>query len=185
MKMLQTIFVVCFILIALPAHAQQIFPVERKISRKEAEKPAPRVDAPFDRLQDNAWALVLTGPEEDPLFTQQMALLEPQAEKLKSREIVVIHFHGRSLKIYPDMSVADYRLPSLKGSKSGESSHRKIERLERQLQTDDDIFSVVLVGMDGLTKYVWLEPVKPSAIYQVMDHPVPFVPPVLPQKAAP
>ncbi len=182
MKALQAILFVCAALIVLPAHAQQIFPVEKKLSRGEAEKPAPKVDAPFDRLQDNAWALVLTGPEEDPLFTQQMALLEPQAEKLKSREIVVIHFNGRTLKAYPDLSVADYRLPSLKGSKSGESSHRKIERMERQLQTDDDIFSVVLVGMDGLTKYVWLEPVKPAAIYRVMDHPVPFVPPVLPSR---
>jgi hypothetical protein len=174
MRALQAIAFVCILFIAPLAYAQKIFPVKTE-SQKSAEAPPPaKIDAPFDRLQGNAWALVLTGPEDDPLFREQIASLEAVAEKLKAREMVVIHFHGRTLKTYPDLSIHDYELPSMKGSKKGISTHRKIKNLEAQLHTDDDVFSVVLVGKDGETKYVWTEAVRPGAIFHMMDNPVPM-----------
>jgi hypothetical protein len=182
--MMPRIFLVLFalILVSLSAQAQN-FGIKDTTKKETEASPTEKIDAPFDRLQDHAWALVLTGPEDDPLYVQELALLETEAETLKSREMVVIHFHGRTLKAYLDLSVADYKLPSLSGSRSGsdgertgESSHKKIDRLEKQLQTDDDVFSVVLVDMDGVTKYVWTELVTPKNIYRVMDDPnvVPF-----------
>ncbi len=165
-KILQAILFVCLFFSAIPVHAE--------------------IDAPFDRLQGKAWALVLTGPEDGPLYLEQMALLQPQAETLKARQMVVIHFHGRTLKTYPDLSVYDYQLPSMRNTKKGMSVHRKIENLEGALQTDDDVFSVVLVGMDGVTKYVWtLAAVRPDLIFQMMDHPVPMDAPAVPPAADP
>lgn len=171
MKILQAIFFVCFIFLASSAEAQN-FGDRSILKKQETTAPPPaKIDAPFDRIQDNAWALVLTGPEEDPLFIEQLALLQPSAATLIMRKIVVIRFHGRTLKIYPELSEGEYQLPSLKGAQKSESSHKKIERLESLLHTDDDVFSVVLVGIDGATKYIWNVVVTPEEIFNVMDHP--------------
>ncbi len=141
------------------------------------------IDAPFDRLQDKAWALVLTGPDIDPLYIEQLAMLQPHAAALITREMVVIHFNGRTLKDYPELSVAQYKLPSMNGSKKGTSTHQKIKRMEEQLMTDDDVFSVVLVGKDGEVKYIWAVPVSAHDIFDMMDHPKPLVLPKAPQPA--
>lgn len=143
------------------------------------------IDAPFDRLQGNAWALVLTGPDIDPMYVTQLASLTAAAPDLIKREIVVIRFHGRTLVTYPELSVADYQLPSLNGSKKGRSSHQKIKALEEQLQTNDDVFSVVLVGKEGLTRYVWTAPVRPEAVFHMMDNPLPGQPGAKPAPTKP
>lgn len=143
-------------------------------------------NTPFDRLVGHAWALVLTGSEDDPMFIEQFGLLQGVAETLKQREVVTIHFHGRTVKDYPELSVAEYPLPSMKGSKLGLSSHKKIDILESQLQTDDDVFSVVLVDKNGATRYVWSGVVKPDEIWRMMDNPnaLPYQNPVSAPAAA-
>lgn len=126
------------------------------------------LDAPFDRLQNNAWALVVTGAADNPLYIEQMAILTPAANDLIDREIVVIHFKDRSLNLFPELSVFPYRLPVLRENKD-------TNLLEELLFTDDDIFSVVLVGKDGATKYVWNGVVTPEQVFNMIDHPVPMV----------
>ncbi|MGB4106482.1 MAG: DUF4174 domain-containing protein [Alphaproteobacteria bacterium] len=165
MRTLQAILFVCALFLVVPSYAQE------------------KIDAPFDRLQDKAWALVLTGPDIDPLYMEQLAMLQAVADTLIAREMVVIHFHGRTLEAYPELSVAQYKLPSMNGSKKGTSTHEKIERMEEQLLTDDDVFSVVLVDKDGVTKYVWTAMVVgPRDIFNMMDNPQPMV---KPEAAAP
>jgi hypothetical protein len=127
------------------------------------------IDAPFDRLMGKAWALVLTGPEFDPLYIQQIEMLTPAALQIVKHEIVTIHFDDRSLNLLPDLSVFDYRLPVLRENKD-------TNLLEELLYTDDDVFSVVLVGKDGVTKYVWPAPVSPREIFDMMANPKPLVP---------
>lgn len=127
------------------------------------------IDAPFDRLVGKAWALVLTGPELDPLYIQQIEMLTPAAPQLIKHEIVTIHFDDRSLNVLPELSVSDYRLPVLRENKD-------TNLLEELLYTDDDVFSVVLVGKDGITKYVWPAPVSPREIFDMMVNPKPLVP---------
>lgn len=179
MRGLQAIAFVCALLFIFPANAQN-FPVKAKELNKpktSADRPV-KIDAPFDRLVGKAWALVITGPDLDPLYTEQIELLTPAAEKIIEREIVTIHFHGRTLQAYPELSVAQYKLPSLNGSKKGTSTHVKIERMEEQLMTDDDIFSVVLVNKEGSVVYVWPKPVGPATVFLMMDDPQPMVLPV-------
>ncbi len=136
------------------------------------------IDAPFDRLVGKAWALVLTGPELDPLYIQQIEMLTPAAPQLIKHEIVTIHFDDRSLNLLPELSVFDYRLPVLRENKD-------TNLLEELLYTDDDVFSVVLVGKDGVAKYVWPAPVTPREIFDMMANPKPLIPlvPKAPQPA--
>ncbi|HQX26595.1 MAG TPA: DUF4174 domain-containing protein [Alphaproteobacteria bacterium] len=136
------------------------------------------IDAPFDRLVGKAWALVLTGPELDPLYIQQIEMLTPAAPQLIKHEIVTIHFDDRSLNVLPELSVSDYRLPVLRENKD-------TNLLEELLYTDDDVFSVVLVGKDGVAKYVWPTPVSPREIFDMMANPKPLIPlvPKAPQPA--
>ncbi|MBK9562775.1 MAG: DUF4174 domain-containing protein [Micavibrio sp.] len=125
-----------------------------------------------------AWALVLTGPELDPLYIQQIEMLTPAAPQLIKHEIVTIHFDDRSLNVLPELSVSDYRLPVLRENKD-------TNLLEELLYTDDDVFSVVLVGKDGVAKYVWPTPVSPREIFDMMANPKPLIPlvPKAPQPA--
>ena len=135
----------------------------------QAAEPQTDIDAPFDRLVGKAWALVLTGPELDPLYIQQIEMLTLAAPQLIKQEIVTIHFDDRSLNLLPELSVFDYRLPVLRENKD-------TNLLEELLYTDDDVFSVVLVGKDGITKYVWPAPVSPREIFDMMVNPKPLVP---------
>jgi hypothetical protein len=151
MRALQAIIFVCVLLLAKTSHTQVI-------------------DAPFDRLQDKAWAVVITGSEFDPLYLEQISYFMPAAEIFVKREIVTIHFKDRSLDIIPELTVFKYQLPRL-------NENRDTNLLEGLLQTDDDIFSVVLVNKTGATQYVWLEPIRPEALFSMMDNPVPMVEP--------
>lgn len=175
MKTLQTIVFVCVLCFTVAAQAQNFSVKETNSPRAPEAAPAP-VDAPFDRLVDKAWALVITGPDLDPLYIQQIEMLTPAAAKLIKREIVTIHFDDRSLNVLPDLSVFPYRLPVLRENKG-------TNLLEQLLYTDDDVFSVVLVGKDGLTKYVWAAPVSARVIFNMMDNPQPMVP-LAPKKMA-
>jgi hypothetical protein len=96
-------------------------------------------------------------------------MLTPAAAQLIKHEIVTIHFDDRSLNVLPELSVFLYRLPVLRENKD-------TNLLEELLYTDDDVFSVVLVGKDGLTKYVWPVPVTPREIFDMMTNPKPLVP---------
>jgi hypothetical protein len=155
-------FVILLLVLALIANSHTS-------SAAEAPAAAAKIDAPFDRLQGEAWALVLTGPELDPLYIQQIKMLTPAAAQLIKHEIVTIHFDDRSLNVLPELSVFLYRLPVLRENKD-------TNLLEELLYTDDDVFSVVLVGKDGLTKYVWPVPVTPREIFDMMTNPKPLVP---------
>lgn len=168
MRALQAIVFVCAFFF-VPAAQAQSFSVKETKSSNAPPVAAEKIDAPFDRLVDKAWALVLTGPELDPLYIQQIEMLTPAAKRLIDREIVTIHFDDQSLNVLPELSVFNYRLPVLR-------ENRDTNLLEQLLYTDDDAFSVVLVGKDGVTKYVWATPVSPRAIFNMMDNPQPLVP---------
>lgn len=155
-------FVILLLVLAFFGHSHTA-------SAAEAPAAPAKIDAPFDRLVGKAWALVLTGPEIDPLYIQQLEMLTPAAPRMIKREMVTIHFDDRSLNLLPDLSIFPYRLPVLRENKD-------TNLLEELLYTDDDVFSVVLVGKDGLTKYVWPAPVTPHEIFSMMDHPKPLVP---------
>lgn len=157
-----------FMAVFQTAQAQN-FSVKETASSAAPEAAPKPVDAPFDRLVGKAWGLVLTGPELDPLYIQQIEMLTLAVPKLIKHEIVTIHFNDRSLNVLPDLSVFPYRLPVLRENKDA-------NLLEELLYTDDDVFSVVLVGKDGLTKYVWPAPVRPHEIFEMMAHPKPLVP---------
>ena len=47
--------------------------------------------------------------------------------------------------------------------------HDRQKYLQSRLRTDDDVFSVVLVGLDGETKQVWNTVVDPQEIFDVID----------------
>ncbi|MCE7886821.1 MAG: DUF4174 domain-containing protein [Alphaproteobacteria bacterium PRO2] len=168
MRAPQAIVFVCILCFAAAGQATN-FPIKETSSSSVPKTPPKPVDAPFDRLQGKAWALVLTGPELDPLYIRQIEMLTPAAPQLIKHEIVTIHFDDRTLNVLPELSIFPYRLPVLRENKD-------TNLLEELLYTDDDVFSAVLVGKDGVTKYVWPAPVTPREIFDMMAHPKPLIP---------
>lgn len=125
--------------------------------------------APFDRLVGQAYALVLTGPQSDPLYIEEIALLTEAADELRARSIVTIYFKDKILDTLEPLSAFDYVPYELE--RAAQATY-----LEEQLQTDDDVFTIVLVGRDGTVWHVWNEleaPVPPREIFHVMDTYVP------------
>lgn len=159
MRALQAIVFVCVFFLAKPSCVQA-------------------VDAPFDRLQGKAWAVVITGSDLDPLYIEQISHFMPAAAIFIKREIVTIYFKDRVLRVIPELSVAPYQLPRLR-------KNRDTNVLESLLQTDDDVFSVVLVGKEGLTRHVWTAPVRPEALFSIMDNPAPVTKPEIAPQTKP
>lgn len=127
--------------------------------------PARAYDPVFDDLQWIARAIVVTGPKDDFRYMAQMAAFQKVIPELKDRDIVVLTYKDRALDVVPEMSFIPYRNRVLK--------ERKDQKyMQGQLQTDDDEYSVVLVGKDGLFKYRWApldRAVPPSEIFKMID----------------
>lgn len=129
------------------------------------------VDAPFDRLQWKGRAIVITGPHDHEFFEPQLTALKQEVEGLKDRDIIVITFHNRDIEVVEELSAFPFSIPGMYTGGRRNDGNRNY--LESQLKTDDDVFSVVLVGKDGETKKVWQSeeetPVSPFAIFELID----------------
>lgn len=102
----------------------------------------------FSTLQWNARALVLTGNADDPMVAQQMQIFRNNIEGLKKRDIAVIRFLYDNLDEIDELSDFDYR-----GWYDMDAAEQGF--MEDQLGTDNNVFSVVLIGKDGELKQVW------------------------------
>lgn len=102
----------------------------------------------FRTLQWRARALVLTGNPDNPMVTEQMNILRANIEGLKERDVAVIRFRYDDLDEIDELSDFDYR-----GWYDMDSAEQGF--MEDQLGTDNNKFSVVLVGKDGELKQVW------------------------------
>lgn len=110
--------------------------------------PAMANDILFDSLQWRARALVLTGDRNDGLLNEQIALLRSNVDGLQDREIAVIRFEGDSIFELTDFSDYSYR------GRYDMNAH--LQRFyESEMQSDNNVFSVVLFGKDGGFKRVW------------------------------
>lgn len=102
----------------------------------------------FSTLQWKARALVLTGNADDPMVAEQMRIFRENIEGLKERDIALIRFLYDNLDEIDGLSDFDYR-----GWYDMDAAEQGF--MEDQLGTDNNKFSVVLVGKDGELKRVW------------------------------
>lgn len=102
----------------------------------------------FDSLVWKARALVITGDYSDPLAEEQIAILRTDVPALAERDIAVLRFARDRIIEMSDLSNFQYR-----GWDDMDAHQQRY--IEEKIQSDNNIFSVVLVGKDGLVKKVW------------------------------
>ena len=120
------------------------------------------IDPIFDRQQWKNRVLVITGAVSEPQYAEQIAALEAVKPGLEERNIIVIRFKDGILKKVPDLTSFDFQFKRYK--KTAQQRY-----LQNRLGTDDDIFSVVLVGLDGERKQVWEDVVDGETLFAVID----------------
>ena len=130
------------------------------------------VDAPFDKLQWKGRALIITGSFDHPYLEPQLEMLEAVHEGIIERDLIIVRFKDDHVKTIEELSAFPFQVPDMYWD--GKEADDNRQYLEHLLGTDDDIFSVVLVGKDGAVKKVWKEeslegPVSPAEIFGVID----------------
>lgn len=120
------------------------------------------IDPIFDRQQWVHRVLVITGPEDDPLYLEQFELLEGEIDGLEVRDIVVVRHEDETLDKVEGLDSFGFRNRVIR-----DAEERRY--LQNRLKTDDDVFSVVLVGLDGEVKQVWGSVVAPQEIFDAVD----------------
>ncbi len=123
---------------------------------------AQEFDPVFDKLQWRARVLVITGNRDEPLADEQLIELQNAQGGLLDRQVAVLRFREDNLFEVESLSNFDYG-----GWYDMDAPEQSF--MEEQLQTDNNVFSVVLVGLDGEVKNVWLDLVEPQAIFDVID----------------
>lgn len=122
-------------------------------------------DILFDSLQWKARTLVLTGERDDPLVFGQIGEFKSNVDGLRERGIAVIRFDGDAIFEMSDLSRFDYR--------GRYDMNANLQRYyETEMQSDNDKFSVVLFGKDGMLKQVWKERediVPISEVFAIID----------------
>lgn len=134
------------------------------IAGLHAQAPA---DPVFRSLQWKHTILVLTGEPNDPLVDDQIAIFKDNAESIERYDIAMIRFMRDRLWEMREFNVVNYR------GWFKMNAHQQ-RYVEQQLETDNNIFSVALVGKDGALIYVWKEieeAVPMSEILYMIDNP--------------
>ena len=120
---------------------------------------------PFDSLQWKARTLVLTGERDDPLVIGQIVAFKKNVDGLRDRQIAVIRFDGENIYEMEEFSRFDYR-----GRYDMDANLQRY--YEKEMQSDNDKFSLVLFGKDGLFKEVWKEReeiVPLESVFEIID----------------
>lgn len=122
-------------------------------------------DILFDSLQWKARTLVLTGERDDPLVIGQIGEFKANVDGIRERGIAVIRFDGDAIFEMSDLSRFDYR--------GRYDMNANLQRYyESEMQSDNDKFSIVLFGKDGMLKKVWKENediVPLSEVFAIID----------------
>ena len=120
------------------------------------------IDPVFDTLQWKNRVLVITGPDITEQYVEQVDLLANVRDGLDERAVIVLRYEDRALDKIEGLSSFPFDNRVIEG-------HDRQKYLQSRLRTDDDVFSVVLVGLDGETKQVWNTVVDPQEIFDVID----------------
>ncbi len=123
---------------------------------------AQEIDPVFDKLVGVARVIVITGNRDESLADLEIGELRGALDGLAERQIAVLRF--REDDLYEVEGLSDYNYGGWYRMDAAEQRY-----MEEKLQTDNNIFSVVLVGLDGQVKKVWLEPVEPQVIFDLID----------------
>lgn len=127
-----------------------------------ADLRAQEIDPVFDKLVGVARVLVITGNRDETFSDLTIDQLRALPDALLDRQIAVLRF--REDDLFELEALSDYNYGGWYRMDAAEQRY-----MEEQLQTDNNVFSVVLVGLDGEVKKVWLEPVEPQEIFDVID----------------
>ena len=103
----------------------------------------------FSSLRWKNRAIVITGEPDDAQVAEQLQVFRENIAGLKERRLVMIRFLHEDLDEIDELSDYNYR-----GWYDMDANEQSF--MERQLGTDNNKFSVVLVGLDGELKQVWM-----------------------------
>lgn len=120
-------------------------------------------DVVFQSQQWESRVLVLTGFDDDPLYLEQYDALRDARDAMEEREVVIVHYEGELIQRVDSLSALPFEYRRLL------RSARERRYIDRELETDSEMFSVVLIGLDGQVKQVWTEPVTAEEITSVID----------------
>lgn len=119
----------------------------------------------FKSLQGAYSAIVLTGEPNEPRVEEQMQVFRDNKDALAGRAVAMIRFLHDDLDEIDELSRYNYR-----GWYRMNAEQQRF--MERQLGTDNNVFSVVLVGRDGVLAQVWMPPegiVPIGEIFSALD----------------
>jgi len=133
---------------------------------------ADAADPIFDAVAWESRVLVITGPKDEELYLEQVYVLADAYDGMEERYLIPVHYKDRTVRKIEGLSPFEFR-------------YRRILRTPREQRymqqrlgevvggdgsaVDDDIFSVILVGLDGLPKEIWRDVVDPSEIFDTID----------------
>lgn len=120
------------------------------------------IDPIFDRYQYINRFIVMTGPEDDPSYIEQFDLLAAVIPALEARDITVVHYEDRNLDKVEGLTSFAFRNRIL-----NDLEERKYTQI--RLKTDDDVFSVVLVGLEGEVVQVWNAVTPMNEVFAAVD----------------
>lgn len=131
-------------------------------------------DVLFKAQQWENRIVVITGSPSNPVVDLQLDLFRENLEGLQARDIALVRFLNGNIYELSDFTRNNFKARfDMNADQQG--------YLEDQMQSDNDIFSIVLIGKDGYWKRTWkgqtvdgiyepLEtPVSPAAIFRVID----------------
>jgi hypothetical protein len=155
------------------AGVTSIAPVRQLMAAEEEEY---RGDVLFKNLQGERSVVVVTGGRSDQaLVKEQLGLFKEELEGLKQRKVTLVRFVEDKI-----FELTDYSRSNFETRKEMNAHQQRY--LEQQMHSDNNEFSIVLIGRDGYWAHTWrgannedgvYEPlavtIAPQQIYRTID----------------
>ncbi len=124
-----------------------------------------RGDVLFSSLQGDRFVVVITGGRNDVLVDEQLDLFRESLKGLQARPITLVRFIEDKIFELTDFSRSNFR------ARKDMNAHQQ-RYLEAQMHSENNEFTVVLIGIDGYWMQTWKGTVDEDGVYTPRDIPV-------------
>ena len=125
-----------------------------------------RGDVLFSSLQGERFVVVVTGGRNDKLVSEQMDLFRETLKGLQARPITLVRFIEDKIFELSEFSRSNFR-----ARKDMNANQQRY--LEEQMHSENNEFTIVLIGIDGYWMQTWKGTVDEDGVYTPLEITVP------------
>lgn len=125
-----------------------------------------RGDVLFSSLQHERNIVIITGGRNEELVKQQLELFKEEIEGLKLRDVTLVRFIEDKI-----FELSDYSRSNFRARKEMDSYQQGY--LEDEMHSDNNEFSIVLIGKAGYWARTWKGAVNEDGIYEPLEVTIP------------